>query len=233
MGTSGAPASSSAALVATLCFQRDISGQRLLRAALPPGGRSPACDVVNGDAGRHLRFADRRRWGCERPWWTAWAGQVTVRFVDSDDEAIDREADGRPVKEGSCSAWGPVAATGIRLAVEGSRRVAALRHRGWLYAAGEPDPRGRALTVPSGDAARGTPIGRVGLEGWWRSLWSGCGVEEPSAVDVEVAEHWWAVGQRRWCGDRGAVDEGLPVGVDGWAVGGVAGVHPDGGPVVA
>lgn len=40
------------------------------------------------------------------------AGQVTVRFVDSDDEAIDREADARPVKEGVLLRLGPVAATG-------------------------------------------------------------------------------------------------------------------------
>ena len=40
------------------------------------------------------------------------AGQVSVRFVDKDDEATDNEADGRPVKEGFLLRLGPVAATG-------------------------------------------------------------------------------------------------------------------------
>ena len=40
------------------------------------------------------------------------AGEVSVRFVDTDDEAVDPEADGRPVKEGVLLRLGPVAATG-------------------------------------------------------------------------------------------------------------------------
>jgi hypothetical protein len=64
------------------------------------------------------------------------------------------------------------------------------------------------------------------------SAGSWCRVEVAAAVVVEVAEGWWAVGEWSGGGDGGAVDEGLAVGVDGGADGGVAGVHPDHGSVV-
>ncbi len=37
-------------------------------------------------------------------------GEVAVRFVDDDDEAVDSAVDGRPVKEGVLLRLGPVAA---------------------------------------------------------------------------------------------------------------------------
>jgi hypothetical protein len=63
------------------------------------------------------------------------------------------------------------------------------------------------------------------------SMVLGRGVGEGAAEDVEVPEVGRAVGQRGGCGDRGPVDQRLPVGVHGGAVGGIACVHPDHGPV--
>ena len=77
------------------------------------------------------------------------------------------------------------------------------------------------------------PSGRGCLDGRGRlcPVPSGRGVGERAAVDVFVPEGGRAVGQRGRCGDRGSVDQGLPVGVDRGAVGRVADVHPDRDPV--
>src|SRR4029078_12435766 len=66
-----------------------------------------------------------------------------------------------------------------------------------------------------------------------RSDSSGRRVEEGAAVNVEVAERWWAVGKWRRRRDGSPVDQGLAVCVERRPDCGVAEVHPHDGSVVA
>jgi hypothetical protein len=82
-------------------------------------------------------------------------GEVSVRFVDEDDEAIDGSVDGRPVKEGFLLRLGPVAPTGDPVEVIVDRYRSVADQESFELSARSDGQRWSARLIDSGPPASG------------------------------------------------------------------------------